>query len=164
MFENDTVLGLTGLSCPVPASTTDVIRLGHGSGGKLSAELLADVFLPELGNVVLSRLDDAACVDAACGKLALTTDSYVVNPIFFPGGDIGRLAVHGTINDLAMRGARPIYLTAAFILEEGLSIDDLRRVVRSMRLACEAAGVLLVAGDTKVVNKGAADKLFITTS
>lgn len=148
----------------MPVSTPGVIRLGHGSGGKLSAELLADVFLPELGNDVLSRLDDAACVDAACGKLAITTDSYVVNPIFFPGGDIGRLAVYGTINDLAMRGARPIYLTAAFILEEGLSIDELRRVVRSMRLACETAGVLLVAGDTKVVNKGAADKLFITTS
>jgi hydrogenase expression/formation protein HypE len=158
----------TGASCPVPASRYDHILLGHGSGGRLSADLLRTVFLPAFDNEVLARLEDQAILPldgAARGsRLAFTTDSFVVRPLFFPGGDIGRLAVHGTVNDLAVGGARPLWLSASFILEEGLSIEDLRRVVASMREACVDAGVTLVTGDTKVVDKGKGDQLFITTS
>jgi hydrogenase expression/formation protein HypE len=153
--------------CPAPASGYDRIVLGHGSGGRLSANLLRDVFLPGFGNEVLSRLEDQATLalggDGGC-RIAFTTDSYVVRPLFFPGGDIGRLAVHGTINDLAVGGATPRWLSAAFILEEGLALDDLRRVVASMREACAEAGVTLVTGDTKVVDRGKGDQLFVTTS
>ena len=152
------------LSCPVPVGVSDLIRLGHGSGGKLTAQLIETVFLPELGNEVLNQLDDAALVSAGSTRLAVTTDAYVVNPIFFPGGDIGKLAVHGTVNDLSMRGAKPLYLAASFILEEGLRLADLKRIVKSMREACLESGVILIAGDTKVVNRGAADKIFITTT
>jgi hydrogenase expression/formation protein HypE len=158
----------TGASCPVPASRYDRILLGHGSGGRLSADLLRTVFLPAFDNEVLARLEDQAILPldgAARGtRLAFTTDSFVVRPLFFPGGDIGRLAVHGTVNDLAVGGARPLWLSASFILEEGLAIEDLRRVVASMREACAEAGVTLVTGDTKVVDKGKGDQLFITTS
>jgi hydrogenase expression/formation protein HypE len=140
------------------------IVLGHGSGGKLSAELIQKVFLPSFQNEYLARLDDQAVVEIGGARVAFTTDSYVVTPIFFPGGDIGHLAIHGTINDLAMSGATPRFIAAAFILEEGLAIDDLRRVVESMRAAAEAAGVLLVTGDTKVVNRGKGDQVFITTT
>jgi hydrogenase expression/formation protein HypE len=130
----------------------------------MTADLIESVFLPELGNPTLNRLDDAAVLNINGQRLAITTDSYVVNPIFFPGGDIGSLAVHGTVNDLAMSGARPLYMTASFILEEGLAIEDLRKIVRSMAKAANESGVELVAGDTKVVNHGAADKIFITTT
>jgi hydrogenase expression/formation protein HypE len=140
------------------------VVLGHGSGGKLMAELIHKLFLPAFRNEYLERLDDQAVVAAGGARLAFTTDSYVVTPIFFPGGDIGRLAVNGTVNDLAMSGARPLYLAAAFILEEGLAMDDLRRVVESMRAAAREADVLLVTGDTKVVNRGDADQVFITTT
>jgi hydrogenase expression/formation protein HypE len=153
--------------CPAPASGYDRIVLGHGSGGRLSANLLRDVFLPGFQNEVLSRLEDQATLSLARGgadRIAFTTDSYVVRPLFFPGGDIGRLAVNGTINDLAVGGATPRWLSAAFILEEGLPLDDLRRVVASMRDACAEAGVVLVTGDTKVVDKGKGDQLFIATS
>jgi hydrogenase expression/formation protein HypE len=142
--------------------------LGHGSGGRLSADLLRAVFLPAFGNEILSRLEDQAIlsmrVDRDAARLAFTTDSFVVRPLFFPGGDIGRLAVHGTVNDLAVGGARPLWLSAAFILEEGLDLSDLRRIVASMREACADAGVVLVTGDTKVVDRGKGDQLFITTS
>ncbi len=151
------------ISCPAPSRTGNVIRLGHGSGGKLSSRLIEDLFLPLLGNEILSQLDDAALLDLGSGQIAITTDSYVVTPIFFPGGDIGSLSVHGTLNDLAMRGARPLFMTASFILEEGLSFDDLSRVAVSVNNACLENRITLVAADTKVVNKGAADKLFITT-
>jgi hydrogenase expression/formation protein HypE len=138
--------------------------LGHGSGGKLTAQLIEKVFLPAFSNPVLDRLDDQAVVPFGGSRLAFTTDAFVVTPIFFPGGDIGDLAVNGTINDLAMSGARPLYLAAAFILEEGLLAEELQRVVSSMSRAARAAGVQLVAGDTKVVNRGKGDKLFITTT
>jgi hydrogenase expression/formation protein HypE len=137
-----------------------MITLGHGAGGQLTRRLIESCFLPELNNPALSALLDAAVLD----DLALTTDAYVVSPIFFPGGDLGRLALSGTVNDLAMVGARPLGIAAAFILEEGLDEDVLHRVVRAMAAAAEEAGVKVVAGDTKVVPRGACDGLFITTS
>jgi len=152
------------LSCPVPLSSHDHVLLGHGSGGKLSAELVQQVFLPEFSNPALARLDDQAILSVNGCRLAFTTDSFVVKPLFFPGGDIGSLAVHGTVNDLAMGGAQPLFLSAAFILEEGLRFDTLRRVVRSMKQASDAAGVQVVTGDTKVVEKGSCDHLFINTT
>lgn len=138
--------------------------LGHGSGGRLSAELLRDVFLPLFSNPVLARMDDQAIVEIGGARVAFTTDSFVVQPLFFPGGDIGSLAVHGTVNDLAMGGARPLFLSAGFILEEGLSIEILQRVARSMAQAADAAGVSIITGDTKVVEKGKGDGLFINTT
>lgn len=155
---------LPGASCPLPITHQDQIVLGHGSGGKLSAQLIESVFLPAFSNPLLDRLDDQAVLQINGSRLAFTTDSFVVTPIFFPGGDIGRLAVNGTVNDLAMSGARPLYLSAAFILEEGLATDDLRRIVESMRVEAHNAGVQLVTGDTKVVNRGKGDKIFICTT
>jgi hydrogenase expression/formation protein HypE len=151
-------------SCPIPIFEHKQIVLGHGSGGKLTADLIDKIFLPAFRNPVLDKLDDQAVVTIDGTRLAFTTDSFVVTPIFFPGGDIGRLAVHGTVNDLAMSGAQPLYLSAAFILEEGLPVDDLRRVVESMRAAAEQAGVQFVTGDTKVVDRGKGDQIFITTT
>jgi hydrogenase expression/formation protein HypE len=151
-------------SCPLPIFEHKQIVLGHGSGGKLTAELIDKVFRPAFANPFLDKLDDQAVVQVNGSRLAFTTDSFVVTPIFFPGGDIGRLAINGTVNDLAMSGARPLYLAAAFILEEGLAADDLRRIVESMRDAANEAGVLLVTGDTKVVNRGKGDQIFITTT
>ena len=155
---------MTVLTCPLPLTTTETVLLGHGSGGKLSADLLRTVFLPALTNPVLDRMDDQAIVEVGNVRVAFTTDSFVVDPLFFPGGDIGSLAVHGTINDLAMGGARPLFLSAAFIIEEGLPMETLRRVVQSMQSAAAAAAVQVVTGDTKVVQKGGADGLFINTS
>jgi hydrogenase expression/formation protein HypE len=152
------------LSCPLPLAHTDRVLLGHGSGGKLTAELIERCFLPAFSNPHLDRLDDHATVKAGDTRLALSTDSYVVTPLFFPGGDIGRLAVNGTVNDLAMAGARPLYMSAAFILEEGFPLADLRRIVASMAEAAHKAGVLLVTGDTKVVDRGKADGCFVTTT
>src|SRR5690349_1360405 len=137
-------------TCPVPVPARDTILLGHGSGGKLSAELLRYIFLPAFQNAELSRLNDQAIVSVSGTRIAVTTDSFVVKPLFFPGGDIGSLAVYGTVNDLAVGGATPRYLSAAFILEEGLPLSDLERIVASMQSACTAAGVILVTGDTKV--------------
>jgi len=139
------------------------ILLAHGSGGKLSHELVEKKFLPFLANPALNKLDDSAVFEAS-GRLAFTTDSYVVNPIFFPGGDIGKLAVCGTVNDLAMNGARPLYLSLSAIIEEGFLLSELEQVVQSVKKAAEEAEVSIIAGDTKVVNRGQADKLFITTS
>jgi len=158
------------MTCPAPLADDERVLLGHGSGGKMSADLIRRVFLPELGNVVLDALEDQATLSLCTSnadlmpRLAFTTDSFVVKPIFFPGGDIGKLAVHGTVNDLAVGGATPLYLSAAFILEEGLSIKQLKRIVSSMRQACVEAGVQLVTGDTKVVDHGSCDEIFITTS
>ncbi|MGH7385010.1 MAG: hydrogenase expression/formation protein HypE [Candidatus Rokuibacteriota bacterium] len=152
------------LSCPVPLLATDRVLLGHGSGGKMTADLIARCFLPAFRNEYLEKLDDQAVLRMDGGRLAFTTDSYVVTPLFFPGGDIGALAVHGTVNDLAMAGARPLYLSAAFILEEGFPIAQLERIVASMQAAARAAGVLLVTGDTKVVDRGKADGCFVTTT
>jgi len=155
---------LAQLSCPAPHPVKDTIVLGHGSGGRLSADLMRSVFLPAFANPVLSRLDDQAIVNVKGVRLAITTDSFVVKPLFFPGGDIGSLAVHGTINDLAMGGAKPLFLSVAFIIEEGLSITVLRRVVESLRAAAQNAGVEIVTGDTKVVEQGSGDELFINTT
>ena len=152
------------LSCPAPLAAKDTILLGHGSGGKLSAELVRDIFLPAFQNPALARLNDQAIVNVNGQRLAITTDSFVVKPLFFPGGDIGSLAVHGTVNDLAMGGATPLFLSAAFIIEEGFAMDDLRRVVNSLRQAAADAGVQVVTGDTKVVEKGKGDGLFINTT
>jgi len=143
----------------------DRILLAHGSGGKLSHELIQKSFVSALGNPVLDRLDDSAVLEPGSGgRLAFTTDSYVVSPIFFPGGDIGRLAVCGTVNDLSMSGATPLYLSLSFIIEEGLLFNELEKVVDSIRKTADEAGIQIVTGDTKVVNQGDADKLFINTS
>ncbi|MBI5585132.1 MAG: hydrogenase expression/formation protein HypE [Deltaproteobacteria bacterium] len=144
--------------------TSDKIQLDHGSGGRASQELIARAFLPYFDNVFLNELNDSAAVIWNGFRLAFTTDSYVVDPIFFPGGDIGRLAICGTVNDLAMRGADPRYLSAGFILEEGFPLSDLERILQSMAAASREAGVQVVTGDTKVVPRGAADKIFINTS
>ena len=141
----------------------DSILLAHGSGGKLSHELVKKKLLPFLSNPALSKLDDSAIFEAS-GRLAFTTDGYVVNPIFFPGGDIGKLAVCGTVNDLSMNGAKPLYLSLSAIIEEGLLFNELEQIMQSIKKAAEEAGVSIIAGDTKVVNRGQADKLFITTS
>ncbi len=144
--------------------TDEVVTLAHGAGGKASRRLVEGVFLRELGNPLLAPLGDAALLDVPGSRLALTTDSYVVRPRFFPGGDIGELAVNGTVNDLAVSGATPLALTAAFVLEEGFPVDELRLVVRSMAAAAERAGVVVAAGDTKVVERGMADGLYVSTS
>lgn len=157
-------------TCPLPRSLYDRVLLGHGSGGLLSAELIQRVFMPAFANDVLTAMEDQATVslpgDSRTGtrRIAITTDSFVVRPLFFPGGDIGKLAVHGTVNDLAVGGAKPLFLTAAFILEEGLELTILERIVASMREACDQAEVALVAGDTKVVDRGKADQIFIVTT
>ena len=151
-------------ACPLPLDGGDRILLGHGSGGKMTAELIARCFLPAFANEYLEKLDDQAVVAVNGSRLAFTTDAYVVTPLFFPGGDIGALAVNGTVNDLATAGARPLYLSAAFILEEGFPLGDLDRIVASMRATAAAAGVLLVTGDTKVVDRGKADGCFVTTT
>lgn len=152
------------VSCPVPFPAGETVLLGHGSGGRLTADLIRDLFLPAFSNPVLAQLNDQATVTVNGLRLAFTTDSFVVKPLFFPGGDIGRLAVHGTVNDLAMGGAQPLFLSAAFIIEEGFPMETLRQVVESLRAAAEEAGVTVVTGDTKVVEKGSGDGLFINTS
>ncbi|MFK4764741.1 hydrogenase expression/formation protein HypE [Desulfobaculum sp. SPO524] len=139
------------------------VLLDYGSGGKASQRLISDLFKANFSNPVLNKLDDAAFLDIA-GPLAMSTDTFTVDPIFFPGGDIGSLAVHGTVNDVAMLGARPLYLSCAYIIEEGLDFEVLERIVKSMARAAENAGVSIVTGDTKVVPKGMADKIFINTT
>ncbi len=156
---------MQGPVCPVPLPHAQQVVLGHGSGGRMTRALIERTFYPPLSNPDLLRGDDAAVLASlGPGRFALTTDSHIVSPLFFPGGDIGRLAVCGTVNDLAMVGAQPRWLTAGFILEEGLPLETLERVLASMRQAAEEAGVIVVAGDTKVAEKGKADGLFIATS
>lgn len=158
-------LNMHGPVCPLPLTHDDQVILGHGSGGRLTQELIERVFYPPFENPILLQGDDAAQVSGwTGGRLAMSTDMHIVAPLFFPGGDIGRLAVCGTVNDLAMVGALPRYLTAGFILEEGLPLETLERVVRSMRAAAEEAGVAIIAGDTKVAERGKADGLFINTT
>lgn len=152
------------LACPVPLPPGESVLLGHGSGGKLTADLIRSVFVPAFGDGELARLGDAAVVEVEGVRLAFTTDGFVVTPRFFPGSDIGALSVNGTVNDLAMMGATPLFLSAGLILEEGLPMEDLRRVVASMAEACRKAGVRLVTGDTKVVERGGADGLYVTTA
>lgn len=165
MKAHEEPLTVQGPVCPLPLYHGDRIVIGHGSGGKMTQELIQNLFLPPLGNPVLRAGDDGGVVQAdGARRLVISTDSHVVWPLFFPGGDIGRLAVCGTVNDVAMMGATPLYLTAGFILEEGLAVELLEKVVASMRTAAEEAGVQIVAGDTKVVESGKADGLYISTS
>src|SRR6185503_2000340 len=158
------------LVCPAPKPETERVLLAHGSGGLLTSQLIEQLVVPAFRNPALEALDDQAVLALSASavgggaRIAFTTDSYVVTPLFFPGGDIGELAVNGTINDLAMGGARPLALSLAFILEEGLPLDELRRVIASVRAASARAGVPIVTGDTKVVGRGAGDKIFINTS
>ena len=152
------------LSCPAPVVSLDRISLAHGGGGRASQQLLETVFRPAFANHTLDLRHDGAVVDAGGTKLAFTTDSFVVRPLFFPGGTVGDLAVNGTVNDLAMCGARPLWLSAAFVLEEGLPMGDLRAIVIAMRDAAREAGVAIVTGDTKVVERGKGDGVFITTA
>jgi len=151
------------LACPVPKGDADIVQLAHGGGGRAMARMLNTIIRPGFADPELERGHDGAVLDIE-GPLAFTTDSYVVRPLVFPGGDIGMLAVNGTVNDLAMCGAKPLYLSVGFILEEGLPLDRLRAVVASMRAAATAAGVRLVTGDTKVVDRGKADGLFVNTA
>ncbi|MGE0085432.1 MAG: hydrogenase expression/formation protein HypE [Desulfococcaceae bacterium] len=143
---------------------TDKISLDHGSGGKISHSLISGIIAPIFDNSILARMDDGAVLEIGGKRLAFSTDSYVVDPIFFPGGDIGGLAVNGTVNDIAMCGAVPLYLSTGIIMEEGFSIADLKRILQSMKAAAQEAGVSIVTGDTKVVPKGTADKIFINTA
>ncbi|MEX0669866.1 MAG: hydrogenase expression/formation protein HypE [Pirellulales bacterium] len=160
---------ITSFACPLALRESQQVLMGHGGGGALSRDLIEHVFLPAFSNPLLDRLGDSTVIDIAGhltggGRLALSTDSYVVRPLFFPGGSIGDLAVNGTVNDLAMSGARPLYLTAGFIIEEGLAIGDLAEVVRRMAVAATAAGVQIVTGDTKVVERGHGDGVYINTA
>jgi len=151
-------------ACPLPASEKKTVQLAHGGGGRLMQQLIRDVFVRSFGDPLSTHLHDGATWPVEKGTLAFTTDSYVVQPLFFPGGDIGSLAVHGTVNDLAMCGAKPLWLSAGFILEEGLPIETLQRIVESMARAAKEAGVAIVTGDTKVVDKGKGDGIFINTA
>ena len=150
--------------CPLPITQHDTVQLGHGSGGQMMNELIAKLFLWAFDNPYLKALDDFALLELNGQRLAFSTDSFVVDPLFFPGGNIGELAVNGTVNDVSMSGARPLFLSVGMILEEGLPLEDLRRIVESMRDAARRAGVVVVTGDTKVVNKGKGDKVFINTA
>jgi hydrogenase expression/formation protein HypE len=158
-----------GPVCPVPLAHNEQIVMGHGSGGRMTADLIRNVFQPVFSNPALNAGNDFAAVPVpkfspSGGKLIVSVDAHIVKPIFFPGGDIGRLAICGTVNDVAVSGAKPLYITAAFILEEGLPMDDLKAILQSMQQAAAEAGVLVIAGDTKVVEKGGADRIFITTT
>jgi hydrogenase expression/formation protein HypE len=152
------------ITCPIPIVDSDRILLGHGSGGRLSHQLLNDIFYPAFNNPLLGQNHDGCVFPVEAGRIACTTDSFIVNPVFFPGGNIGDLAINGTVNDLACCGAEPKYLTVGFILEEGLPLADLRQIVSSMQIAAKKAGVQIIAGDTKVVERGKCDKIFINTT
>jgi len=152
------------LQCPTPLNDSERVQLAHGGGGRRMHELLEGLLLPSFKNELLLERHDGATLNIAGARLAFTTDSYVVQPLFFPGGDIGTLAINGTVNDLAMCGARPLYLSSAFILEEGFPMESLRRVVESMRITAAEAKVQLVTGDTKVVDKGKGDGIFVNTA
>lgn len=161
----DETVNIEGAVCAPPLTHNEQIVMGHGAGGRMSHQLIQKAFVSAFQNTALNAGDDAALVEPGLRqKLSISTDAHVVSPLFFPGGDIGKLAVCGTVNDVAMLGAKPLYLTAGFILEEGLPMDVLKRVVESMRAAAEEAGVQIVAGDTKVVQRGKADGMYITTA
>ncbi len=158
-------VNMEGAVCAPPLPHNEQIVMGHGAGGRMSHQLIQKAFLPAFDNTALRAGDDAALLQpGACLQLSISTDAHVVSPLFFPGGDIGRLAICGTVNDVAMLGAKPLYLTAGFILEEGLSMETLQRVIASMQAAAAEAGIQIVAGDTKVVQKGKADGMYITTA
>lgn len=155
---------LKGLNCPIPKSDYELVLLAHGGGGTLSHQLISKLFYSQFDNEFLNQLHDSAVFNIEKSRLAFTTDSYVVQPIFFPGGNIGDLAINGTVNDLIVSGAKPVYISVGFIIEEGLPIEDLWRIVLSMKEAANKSGVKIVTGDTKVVDKGKGDKIFINTS
>lgn len=162
---NKETVNIEGAVCAPPLTHNEQIVMGHGAGGRMSHQLIQKAFVSAFQNTALNAGDDAALVEPGLRqKLSISTDAHVVSPLFFPSGDIGKLAVCGTVNDVAMLGAKPLYLTAGFILEEGLSMDTLKQVIESMRVAAEEAGVQIVAGDTKVVQKGKADGIYITTA
>ncbi len=166
MTEN---LNLLGWTCPRPLQNYPTIVMGHGAGGKMMADLIEHLFAPAFDNEWLGQMGDATKLDASLlgvhgSSMAFTTDSFVVSPLFFPGGNIGELAVYGTVNDLAMRGAKPLFLSAGFILEEGLPMETLGNIVTAMAAACRKAGVKVATGDTKVVQKGHGDGIYINTS
>lgn len=152
------------LSCPIPKSDYDRILLAHGGGGTLSHKLISELFIPQFANEILDQQHDSGVFELNGSRIAFTTDSYVVQPIFFPGGDIGSLAVNGTVNDLSVAGAKPLFISTAFIIEEGFEIEELWKIVLSMEKAAKEAGVQIITGDTKVVDKGKGDKIFINTS
>jgi hydrogenase expression/formation protein HypE len=165
----NTLPAFEGPVCPVPLYHQDQIVMGHGSGGRMTADLIRSVFQPFFSNPALDEGNDFASLpvpsfDPKNGRLIVSVDSHIVKPIFFPGGDIGRLAICGTVNDVAVSGAKPLYITAGFILEEGLKVDTLKKIIKSMKEAADEAGVQIVAGDTKVVEKGGCDQIFITTT
>jgi hydrogenase expression/formation protein HypE len=171
MTNKESQLNLAAWTCPVPLKNYPTIVMGHGSGGKMMADLIKHLFAPAFNNVLLNQLNDSTIINIeeiiksySSQRLAFTTDSFVVNPLFFPGGNIGDLSIHGTVNDLAMSGAKPLYLSAGFILEEGLPMDSLGIIVSSMAEACNRANVMIAAGDTKVVNKGNGDGIYINTA
>lgn len=163
-----TTIDVTSWTCPLPLRDYPTIVMGHGSGGQMSFDLVRYMFLPLFDDAELARLGDSTVLEAPVGdhtsRFAISTDSFTVTPLFFPGGDIGQLAVHGTVNDLAMSGATPLWLTVGLILEEGMPMDDLGRIVTGMAAAARAAGVAIVAGDTKVVDRGHGDGVFINTT
>ncbi len=165
---NATPARFAGWTCPIPLRSYPTIVMGHGSGGRMMADLIQHLFAPLFGNELLAQMGDSttltALADPSGAKLAISTDTYVVSPLFFPGGNIGDLAINGTVNDLAMSGAQPLYLSAGFILEEGLPLSTLGEIAQTMTGACQAAGVQIVAGDTKVVNRGHGDGLYINTT
>lgn len=171
MEDNKSQLNLAGWSCPIPLINYPTIVLGHGSGGKMMADLIQHLFAPVFNSQLLNQLNDSTVLDLKeilnsypSKRLAFTTDSFVINPIFFPGGNIGDLSIYGTVNDLAMSGAKPLFLSAGFILEEGLPMNSLGIIVSSMASACKTANVCIAAGDTKVVNKGHGDGIYINTT
>jgi hydrogenase expression/formation protein HypE len=157
-------LNLLGWTCPRPLQHYPTIVMGHGAGGRMMADLIEHLFAPAFDNQWLAQMGDSTALELPTGKIAFTTDSFVVSPLFFPGGNIGELAVYGTVNDLAMRGAKPLYLSTGFILEEGLPMETLGNIVTAMAQACKKAGVKIATGDTKVVQRGHGDGLYINTS
>src|SRR6478609_4841616 len=162
--ETLTSVDFDGWACPVPLRDSPTIVMGHGGGGAMSGELIEHLFLPAFGDAATAELGDSAVLPAPVGRLAFSTDSYVVKPMFFPGGSIGDLAVNGTVNDLAMSGARPLFLSTAFIVEEGTELTELGRVAEALGAAARKAGVKLVTGDTKVVDSGSGDGVFVNTA
>jgi hydrogenase expression/formation protein HypE len=164
MSEGRPAASFDGLACPLPLRDHPTVQMAHGGGGRLSQELIESLFIKTFDNPVLDTLHDGALLEAGGGRLAFSTDSFVIRPLFFPGGNIGSLAVHGTVNDVAMCGARPLVISAAFILEEGFAMEDLWRITRSLQKAAKEAGVAVVTGDTKVVDRGKGDGVYITTS
>lgn len=160
-------ISISGWTCPAPLRNYPAVVMGHGSGGKMMADLITHLFAPLLNNDLLAQFGDSTIFSLdgqGAARLAISTDSFVISPLFFPGGNIGELAVYGTVNDVAMSGATPLYLSAGFILEEGLPMDDLGRIVTSFGAAAQAAGVAMIAADTKVVNRGHGDGIFINTT